>query len=105
KKPTPVLRTPENAGVTRCHAKSLRPWALCYARRGPILMRTYVFGDPSMLFAEPQPEVSRVSDEPHLFRLLGERDVLIVADARALLSVGGGLSDALSSCPAAVVVV
>ena len=70
-----------------------------------IPMRTYVFGDPKTLFAEPQAEVSRVTDEPDLFRLLGDRQVLIVADARDLLKIGAHLSPALHSCPAAVVVV
>ena len=68
-------------------------------------MRMYVFGDPTRLFAEPQAEVSRVSDEPHLFKLLGDREALIVADARLLLQAGEPLSAALLACPAAVVVV
>ncbi|MEO8500157.1 MAG: HD domain-containing phosphohydrolase [Vicinamibacteria bacterium] len=68
-------------------------------------MRTYVLGDPQKLLTEPGAEVSQVSDDPHLFRLLGERDVLVVADAKRLLQVGDPFAAALASCPAAVVVV
>lgn len=68
-------------------------------------MRTYVLGDPATLFAEPQDEVSPVTDEAHLLRLLGDRDILVVADAQRLLSVGAPITEALSSCKAAVVVV
>lgn len=68
-------------------------------------MRTYVLGDPTTLFAEPQAEVSQISDEPHLLRLLGDRDVLVVADAQRLLRVGAPFAESLASCPAAVVVV
>ena len=71
----------------------------------PIVMRTCVYGDPTLLLAEPRPEVSLVSDEPHLFRLLGDRDVLIVAEAGRLLKVGAPFAAALASCPAAIVVV
>ncbi len=67
-------------------------------------MKTYVFGDPTTLFEEPRVEVSRVSDEAHLLRLLGDRESLIVADAKALLSMGEALSKALPSAVAALVV-
>ena len=68
-------------------------------------MRTYVFGDPATLFTEAQAEVSRVSDPAHLLSLLPDRDALIVADAALLLKAGDRLPDALSTCPAAVVIV
>jgi len=68
-------------------------------------MRTYVFGDPTTLFAEPPAEVSKIEDGAHLFRLLDDRESLIVADARHLLKVGETLAAALASSLAAVVVV
>ena len=68
-------------------------------------MRTHVFGDPSTLFAEPQAEVSSVSDVAHLFELLGDPDALIVADAARLLTAGPSVAKSLLTCPAAVVVI
>ncbi len=68
-------------------------------------MRTFVFGDPKALLAEPPPEVLPVSDPPHLFRLLRDRDAVIVADARALLSLGPPLAEALLAGEAALVAV
>jgi HD-GYP domain-containing protein (c-di-GMP phosphodiesterase class II) len=70
-----------------------------------MLVRTHVFGDPTALLAEPRAEVSRVIDEADLLRLLGDRDVLIVADARALLDAGAALAKAIQIGPAALVVV
>ncbi len=68
-------------------------------------MRMHVFGEPSSLFAESQPEVSLVPDEAHLLRLLGDRDALLVADAALLLKGKDAVAVALATCPAAVVVV
>ena len=74
-----------------------------------MLMKTYVFGDPNTLLVEPPAELSgvlsAVNDEGQLLRLLGQRDTLIVAEARALLKMGASLSPALSSCLSSVVVV
>jgi HD-GYP domain-containing protein (c-di-GMP phosphodiesterase class II) len=72
---------------------------------GEALMRTYVLGDPRILLAEPSAEVSPIDDDAHFFRVLGERDVLVVADAQRLLRIGEPFSVALASCPAAVVAV
>ena len=68
-------------------------------------MRMHVFGEPSSLFAEPQPEVLKVSDEAQLLRLLGDREALVVADAALLLKAKDAISGVLPTCPAAVVVV
>ena len=68
-------------------------------------MRTYVLGDPTTLFAEPPVEVSLVSDDAHLLRLLGDRDALIVADAQRLVKAGPSMATVLSSGLAAAVVV
>jgi HD-GYP domain-containing protein (c-di-GMP phosphodiesterase class II) len=67
-------------------------------------MKTYVFGDPSSLFAEPPADLSTV-DQAQLLRLLSDREALVVADARPLMKAGDGLARALASSPAAVVVV
>jgi HD-GYP domain-containing protein (c-di-GMP phosphodiesterase class II) len=68
-------------------------------------MKTFVLGDAATLLAEPGSGVSRVEDEAHLLRLLGDRDALVVADARLLLKAAAPLAPVLASCAAAVVVV
>ncbi|MEO5761618.1 MAG: HD domain-containing phosphohydrolase [Vicinamibacteria bacterium] len=68
-------------------------------------MNTYVFGDPHALFTEPRASVARVSDEPHLHRLLGDCDALIVVEAQLVLKHASFLAPALVSCPAAIIVV
>jgi HD-GYP domain-containing protein (c-di-GMP phosphodiesterase class II) len=70
-----------------------------------MLMRTFVFGDPNALLAEPRAEASLVTGPPQLFRLLRDRDALIVADARALLSLGAPLAEAVLTAEAALVAV
>ena len=68
-------------------------------------MRTYVLGDPTTLFAEPPAEVSPISDDAQLLRLLADRDALIVADARLLVKAGGSIAAGASSGLVAAVVV
>ena len=68
-------------------------------------MRTYVFGDPQTLLAEPPPGLSRVAGEAELMRLLADPDVLLVVDAGALLGARDRLAGPIESSPTAIVVV